>query len=286
MAVGTAGLEIRRQSKPGKIGAQADRTGGCQSPQAGYRVPVSQLSAPRWPAEPALFLDLDGTLLEFALDPAEVHVPDRVHDILAHLPEATDGAIAFVSGRTLADLDRLLGAGRFPLAAVHGLQRRDAKGKLSTAVADEADFDRMCRILAEIEAEYPGTLLENKGVALALHYRQCAGLEATLVARVERGLDGMASGLKLLRGKMVLEVRPVGADKGTAIAAFMDEAPFAGKTPVFIGDDATDEDGFRVVNALGGISVKVDSGASCASYRLADTGAVLDWLQELVSRNE
>jgi trehalose 6-phosphate phosphatase len=82
----------------------------------------------------------------------------------------------------------------------------------------------------------------------------------------------------------VLEVRPVGADKGTAIAAFMQEPPFAGRTPVFIGDDLTDEDGFREVNRLGGISVKVDAGATCAAYRLADTRAVIDWLEQLVGR--
>ena len=245
-------------------------------------MPVTDIASPRWPADPALFLDLDGTLLEFALDPATVRLPDRVHWILEQLPRATRGAIAFVSGRTLADLDRLLGHGRFPVAAVHGLKRRDAEGRLSSAVADEAGFDRMHEIMTQIRNEFPQTSLEHKGVALALHYRACPGLEATLVERVERGLNGMASGLKLLRGKMVLEVRPVGADKGTAISAFMREPPFAGRTPVFIGDDVTDEDGFREVNQRGGVSVKVDVGPSCASYRLKDTDAVIDWLEELV----
>ena len=239
---------------------------------------------PGWPDDTALFLDLDGTLLEFALDPAKVHVPDRLHGILSHLPEATGGAIAFVSGRTLADIDRLLGTGRFPLAAVHGLERRDAQGRVSSSIAEDTEFERIHRVLEQIAAEFPLTRLEHKGVALALHYRQCPELESQLVERVERSLGATASGLKLLRGKMVLEVRPVGGNKGTAIAAFMAEAPFAGRTPVFIGDDTTDEDGFRVVNELGGISVKVAVGPSSARYRLPDSSAVIDWLEELVSR--
>jgi trehalose 6-phosphate phosphatase len=266
------------------LDAQAAPRGVCQNLRSGYRVKVTDIASPSWPAEPALFLDLDGTLLEFALDPAKVSIPDRLHSILARLPQATTGAIAFVSGRTLADLDRLLGQGRFPLAAVHGLERRDAEGRLSTALAEHAQFSRMHEFMDRIAAEYPQTVLEHKGVALALHYRRCPDLEPVLVECVERGLNGMASGLKLLRGKMVLEVRPVGADKGTAIAAFMQEPPFAGRTPVFIGDDLTDEDGFREVNRLGGISVKVDAGATCAAYRLADTRAVIDWLEQLVGR--
>jgi trehalose 6-phosphate phosphatase len=237
---------------------------------------------PEWPDDPALFLDLDGTVLEFALDPAAVSVPERLHGILGRLPAATGGAIAFVSGRTLADIDRLLGAGRFPVAAVHGLERRDARGQVRIAGMGEAGFEQMHRLLRDIADEHPGTLLEHKGVTLALHYRQCPEYEQALIERVESALDGIASELKLMRGKMVLEIKPASGDKGTAIAAFMEEAPFAGRTPVFVGDDVTDEDGFRAVNGLGGISVKVNSGPSNAHFRLRDTRAVIDWLAELV----
>ena len=247
---------------------------------------VTSTSAPRWPADPALFLDLDGTLLEFALDPSDVQVSESLARILGRLPEATNGAIAFVSGRTLADIERLLGAGRFPVAAVHGLERRDARGRLSLAEADRQDIERMHAALSRIAAEHPKTLLEHKGSTLALHYRRCPELEHELVERVEASLDGMASSLRLMRGKMVLEIRPARGDKGTAIAEFMEEEPFVGRTSVFVGDDVTDEDGFRTVNALGGISVKVGSGPSCASYRLEDTGAVIDWLEQLVVREQ
>lgn len=254
----------------------------CRGPQAGYRVAVNEYAAPDWPEHPALFLDLDGTLLEFALDPAAVELPDRLHGILGRLPAATGGAIAFVSGRTLADIDRLLGAGRFPLAAVHGLERRDASGRVRAEVTDEAGFERLHALLRDIADAHAGAILEHKGVTLALHYRQCQEREHELIEQVEAALAGVATELKLMRGKMVLEIKPAHGDKGTAIADFMEEAPFAGRTPVFVGDDVTDEDGFRAVNALGGISVKVNSGPSSARYRLPDTGAVIDWLEELV----
>lgn len=242
--------------------------------------------APRWPAQPALFLDLDGTLLEFALDPAAVEVPDRLAGILGRLPEATDGAIAFVSGRTLADLDRLLGPGRFPLAAVHGLHRRDANGQVSTPEPDKEEFEKMHEALKEIAADYPETLLEHKGVTLALHYRRCPELEHEILERVESRLAGMSSRLKLMRGKQVLEIKPAHGNKGTAITTFMDEPPFKGRTPVFVGDDVTDEDGFVAVNELGGISVKVAAGPTEAKFRLPDTTAVIGWLEELVGRQD
>jgi trehalose 6-phosphate phosphatase len=226
---------------------------------------------------------MDGTLLEFALEPSAVRVPDRLHAILDELVRATEGAIAFVSGRTLADLDRLLGPKRFPLAAVHGLERRRADGTLTTAGADLEEFDCVHERLGQVAAEFPRTSIEHKGLTLALHYRRCPEHEAALIERVEASLAGLHSDFVLMRGKMVLEIKPRAGDKGQAIAAFMHEAPFAGRTPVFIGDDVTDEAGFRIVNELGGISVKVDEGASVARYRLPNIGAVLDWLEKLVA---
>jgi len=245
---------------------------------------VTDLPPPRWPDDPALFLDLDGTLIDFAFDPSQVEVPPRLRGILGKLPEATNGAIAFVSGRTLADLDRLLGHGRFPIAAVHGLQRRDARGRLSATTAGERDLEHIEEIVEQIAAAHPYVFLEHKGVTIALHYRRCPHLEQELIEQVEAKLEEVSSSLRLMRGNMVLEIKPVSENKGTAIAAFMGEVPFTGRTPVFIGDDVTDEDGFRAVNELDGVSVKVDSGSSCARYRLPNTAAVIDWLEDLVTR--
>jgi len=267
-----------------KIGAQHADVRVFRSERAGYRVPVNSITAPKWPDDPALFLDLDGTLLDFAPEPAAVHVPARLRAILAELSSITDGAVAFVSGRTLADLDRLLGAGRFPLAAVHGIERRDAEGRLSREATDVAALDRMHAALENVMKHYPLAFLEHKRVALAIHYRRCPEVEQQLVEAVERRLEGIGSELKLMRGNKVLEIKPGSGNKGTAISAFMKEPPFSGRTPVFVGDDVTDEDGFRVVNELGGVSVKVDAGPSCASFRLPDTKAVLDWIDQLLAR--
>ena len=142
----------------------------------------------------------------------------------------------------------------------------------------------MHAILEGIAKTYPRTHLEHKGTTLALHYRRCPELEQEIIERVEAEIEGMASELKLMRGKFVLEIKPGMADKGTAIAAFMSEEPFRGRTPVFVGDDITDEDGFRVVNALDGVSVKVGAGSTCADFRLPDTESVMNWLDELVAK--
>lgn len=239
---------------------------------------------PEWPDRPALFLDLDGTLLEFEQHPADVRVSARLRDTLAKLPVVTGGAVAIVSGRTLADLDRLLGAGKFPLAAVHGLERRDVNGRLSTTAINAPALDSMHTALMRISRNFPGTHVEHKDLSLALHYRGRPELEQTLFEQVDEQLARLGSELKLMRGNCVLEVKPKVGDKGAAITAFMREEPFRDRTPVFVGDDVTDEDGFRVVNELGGVSVKVDSGPSCARFRLPGTGAVIDWLEALTER--
>ena len=240
--------------------------------------------APAWPDDPALFLDLDGTLLHFADDPQGVVVTARVRRLLGRLATATGGAIAFVSGRAMADLDRLLAPHRFPVAAVHGLERRDGSGRIVRAPVDERGFAALERSLQRFVAAHPGLLLEHKGLTLALHYRRRPELESAVIDAVDAAIAESAPELEAMRGNRVVEVKSAAQDKGSAILAFMHETPFAGRTPVFVGDDVTDEFGFRAVNELGGLSVKVDSGATAARYRLPDIDAVLSWLEELVAR--
>jgi len=240
---------------------------------------------PNWPDRPALFLDLDGTLLDFADEPASVEVSDRVHNLLGELQAATGEATTLVSGRTMADLDRLLAPHRFQLAAVDGLERRDPSRRISRTSVDEEALGKPDRRLRRFVDTHPGTFLENKGVTLALHYRKRSDLEQAVIREVDSSLAAVSTSLKPVHGNKVVEVKPAGQNKVNAITAFMQEPPFLGRTPVFIGDDATDEDGFRAVNELGGVSVKVSSGETSATRRLPDIDAVLRWLEELVTRH-
>lgn len=242
----------------------------------GRRVEV----APDW----ALFLDVDGTLLPIAETPDAVAVSARLRAALRRLAPALGGAVALISGRPIAGLDRLFDPLRLPVAGLHGLERRDAANTLHT-VASAAGVDKLRDPLRAFAAAHPGVLLEDKGAALALHYRRAPAVAAA-ARQLVRDLAGAMHGkLRVLDGKMVLEITSPLVDKGMAISAFMDEAPFAGRRPVFIGDDVTDEDGFEVVNDLGGYSIRVGAAEiSAAAYQFADVASVLGWLEALPSR--
>jgi trehalose 6-phosphate phosphatase len=227
----------------------------------------------------ALFLDLDGTLLEIAETPAQVRISARLLAALQTLHNELHGALAIVSGRSIAIIDRLLAPLQLPVAGIHGAERRDAAGGLHAAAASP-ELTRVRRRLSGFVAEHPRLLLEDKGSALALHFRQAPELERAARAAVADALGSCSALLQLQEGKMVLEIKPRDASKGDAIARYMQESPFAGRIPVFIGDDVTDEAGFATVNRLGGHSIKVGSGGSSrALWRLPDVGRVLDWLE-------
>lgn len=236
------------------------------------RAAIPPSPSPDW----AYFLDVDGTLLEIAETPADVKVDTCLLDLIAQLYRRSTGAAALVSGRSLTDLDALLALPRLPMAGQHGLERRDAAGRLWMHAAPPAAKCAIKEALAPVLACHPRLLLEDKGLTLALHYRQALHL-AGYVHRL-MGQLAAAAGLELQRGKRVVEVKPAGIDKGTAIAEYMLEPPFLGRIPVFIGDDLNDEHGFAEVNRLDGISIKVGHAASCARYRLPDVAAVRSWL--------
>jgi trehalose 6-phosphate phosphatase len=188
-----------------------------------------------------------------------------------------------VSGRAIGDVDRLFPGGTLPVAGQHGLERRTASGA-TTRVPVPADALARARArLAELAARHEGLLLEDKGMSLALHYRAAPQHEA-LVHDVVRGTAAaLGDAWRVQRGKMVVELRPASADKGAAIRAYLADAPFAGRLPVFIGDDVTDEHGFEEVNRLGGHSIKIGEGASAARWRLRDVNEVEQWLGEVVT---
>lgn len=228
----------------------------------------------------AFFLDVDGTLLDIADTPSAVRVDMELLELIEKLSRISGGALALVSGRSISDLEELLGARRLPLAGQHGLERRDAAGRLWIHAAPPGAKCAIKEALAPVLARHPGLLLEDKGLTLALHYRQAPHLAAYAQRLMTRLMQEAGGELELQKGKRVMEIKPAGIDKGTAVAEYLAESPFRGRRPVFIGDDLNDEHGFAEVNRADGISIKVGPGVSCARYRLPHVAAVRSWLND------
>ncbi|OIQ92990.1 trehalose-6-phosphate phosphatase [mine drainage metagenome] len=226
------------------------------------------------------FLDVDGTLIEFANTPDAVHVDEALLGLVSRLHQQCGGALALVSGRALLDLEWRLGSLRLPIAGQHGLERRDAAGALHVHGAPTAAIAAIRLRLQAVLERHPALLLEDKGMALAVHYRQAPALAGAVHRLLRRLIEATDEPLQLQTGKRVVEIKPQGFDKGTAIEEYLAEPPFKGRRPVFIGDDATDEHGFAVVNRLRGLSVKVGPGPTEARYRLPDVAAVRAWLSD------
>lgn len=222
----------------------------------------------------AVLTDFDGTLVDIAETPDAVKVPAALPELLAHAAADLGSAFAVISGRPIADIDRFLAPGNFAVAGAHGIQRRRADGSMQPV--DErliAGSRRIATRLQPLVDANPLLLLETKDGAVALHYRRvpelgdtCRNAMAEAVARE----DAFA----LVDGKMVIEARPKGISKGTALRAFMLEEPFVGRTPVFIGDDTTDEDAFVAAQELGGVGIKLGAGDTAARMRIANIESV------------
>jgi trehalose 6-phosphate phosphatase len=236
--------------------------------------------APLEPHKTAYFFDFDGTLVELAATPDGVIVEPRVRHILSALQHASGGAVAIVSGRGIASIDSLLAPLVMPAAGLHGAEHRGSDGATQRLVGDDPRIAQMQQVLEQTVHGNPGLLLEVKGAALALHYRNAPTKADVARAATEQLVARYPGAFVLQPGKMVFEIKPANVDKGRAIALFLDEAPFAGRTPFFAGDDLTDEKGFAVVNQRGGVSVKVGAGGTVARARVASVGALLDWLGE------
>lgn len=227
----------------------------------------------------ACFLDVDGTLLELAHVPDDVTVPPELDARLRRLHTLLDGALALVSGRALADIDRLFAPLRLPTAGVHGAERRLSDGSVRHVAVDPADLDPVRQAFDRFSGGHEGTLMEDKRFSVTLHFRQRPELAAEVRQLGLALIARLGDGFQVLEGKMVLEIRTVAATKGTAVDAFLRETPFAGRRPVYLGDDRTDEDAFRVVNEAGGLSVVVGTpGSTAARRRLADVATVHRWL--------
>jgi trehalose 6-phosphate phosphatase len=228
----------------------------------------------------ALFLDFDGTLVDIAPQPDAVVVPPRLIHTLERLQQYLGGALALISGRPIEQIDQYLAPMKLATAGVHGLERRDSNGEFTLLPAHP--LDDVERVAVQLARDNPQLRVEVKRGSIALHYRQAPELEAKCLAAMQSAVDA-SPGLTLLRGKMVVEAKPGGATKGAAIESFMAEPPFAGRTPLFVGDDITDEVGFATVQRLQGLGVKVGDGASVACKRIASPAAFREQLQSAVA---
>jgi trehalose 6-phosphate phosphatase len=226
----------------------------------------------------AYFFDFDGTLVNIAELPGGIDLDPALRGLLGQLFHSVGGALALISGRAIVDLDRLIPSPHLPAAGQHGIERRDATGRISGHPVPAGRLDEARRRLAETAARHPTLLVEDKGLSLALHYRRAPAL-AGFAHRLMHSIQAdLGDAFAVQGGKRIVELKPAGRDKGDAIHEFMQEIPFVGRTPLFIGDDATDEYGFAMVNRLGGHSVKVGRGPTAATWRLPDVAAVLAWL--------
>jgi len=233
----------------------------------------------------AFFFDVDGTLAAIEAQPDQVTIPARVRQHLQQISNLSHGALALVSGRPIAQLDKLAAPLEAPAAGVHGAERRDATGQTHRHALPDTVASALQNELEQAFSQWPGAVLEAKGMAFALHFRNAPEHEPAIMQLAEKIVNRFSE-LTLQPGKCVVEIKPRGIDKGEAINTFMQEAPFAGRIPVFVGDDLTDEKGFLAVNALQGLSVKVGEGPTEARYRLPDTEAVWQWLEQLLLQLE
>ncbi len=230
----------------------------------------------------AFFFDFDGTLVALAPRPDLVAVEPHVRAVLDALAVQFDGAVAVVTGRPLDVVDGFLAPVALPIAAEHGSIRRDSRGALHIDEGNEEAVAAAHAALEPFAEDNAGLILERKRSSIALHYRQRPEL-AALCERAVQDVVAENPGLVILPGKMVFELKPKGIDKGEAVRAFLEEVPFQGRTPIFIGDDVTDEHAFEVVNALGGLSVKIDEGDTLAHFR-TDRKGLFEWLFRVVDK--
>ena len=236
------------------------------------------------PSNLALFLDVDGTLLDIEDHPADVRADQALIALLERLSQGLDGALSLISGRTVDDIDRIFAPARFAAAGGHGAELRlhpddsvsSAQWSLPTSIIER---------IREFAANSSGLLLEEKRGGISLHYRRAPELEKQCTTFVQSLLPEIEQDFRLIAGKMVFEFAPRTHHKGAAMSEMMQRTPFTRRCAVFLGDDVTDEDGFRAVNALGGVAIRVGgSRGSEAEYSLPDVPAVHRWLESIEQR--
>ena len=237
--------------------------------------------------ECAILLDVDGTILDFASTPQEVRVPPSLRHDMTRLSELTGGAVALVSGRSLNDLDLLFSPLQLPAIGGHGAEFRPFPGgelHPRWTVPLDAALKRKFATVAEIG---PGIVIEDKGYSIALHYRLAPGLEHVVQEEVARiCAENPSAPIDILHGKSVVEVKQVGFNKGTAVRELMRYPPFAGRHPIFIGDDVTDESVFEIISEFDGLAFSVSRMIAGVNGHFEKPEAVRGWLTRIADEGE
>ena len=228
-----------------------------------------------------LFLDVDGTLIEFKADPASAVADPELLALLQRAQEMFDGALALVSGRLVATLDAMLSPLRLCAAGLYGLERRDAHGAIRRRLASVQALDAARGVIVEFAAAHPGLVAEDKGTAIALHYRGAPAFGADCRRIVYGAATGLWPLFQVIAGSMVVEIVPTGTSKATAIEEFLLEPPFATRIPIALGDDFSDCDAFTAVHRHGGLALAVGRRIH-GDYCLEDCRAARRWLGALV----
>ncbi len=242
--------------------------------------PLSDLS------ERALLLDIDGTILDIAPSPRQVWVPTGLRRTLTRLADLTAGAVALVSGRSVNEIDLIFSPLQLAAIGVHGAQMRArSDGEVQSRAAPLSKA--LKRRLSAIAELGPGVLVEDKGYALALHYRLAPDKEAEVLAAIRRICsDAAGEAVEILPGKLVVDVKPAAINKGGAVCDLMRCAPFAGRRPIFIGDDTTDLPVFGVMPKLGGQAYSVGSIVAEVDGHFDGPQAVRAWLAQIAAQGE
>ncbi len=239
------------------------------------------LTATDWPV--ALFLDVDGTLLDIAERPDWVSMPAGLVDVLAETERKLGGALALITGREIGEIDRLFRPLRLRVAAVHGAELRVDPDAAPAPAPGTAELPAsLWEGLSRALREYPGTFAENKRYSITIHYRQAPGVRDSLRKAVMRVVQAEPeSAVEVMNARRAIELKAPGYDKGRAVATFMAVPPFLGRTSIYIGDDTTDEAGFAAVSARGGVAYSVGRLRDGASGVFASPSEVRAWLTRL-----
>lgn len=231
----------------------------------------------------SLFLDVDGTLVDLQPQPHDVHIDEELMGLLSALSALSGGALALISGRPLRQLAGMFAPLQLPMAGIHGIERVSAHGIMHRPTIFGERLDALRIALAALVEQHPGLLLEDKGVAIALHFRLAPWAARQAADAMRHAAQGLGPEFEVLEGNCVLEIKPSTHNKATAIEAFMQESPFSGRMPIYIGDDRTDFDGFGAVRRHDGIDIGVGE-AVPARWRLDNPAAVRSWLCQLAGQ--